>query len=147
MTDLGHLKDILRELITGYLALKDILQQERALLVDLRPFELEELSKRKDLVLLRIRLLETERLRLMERMKKKMNTEREITLRRLYEITGDTTFLELRSRLLSLLQAVSELNDFNRILIERSLNYVRTASSLLESLGVNLSRGSMRMEV
>jgi flagellar biosynthesis/type III secretory pathway chaperone len=137
MSELEQIKDILREELTGYLALQDLLQKERRCLVDLRFSEIEELSKKKDLIMMRLRLLDNERLRITERLRLKMKTEKVLNLKSIYEITGDEDFLHLRSRLISLLQAISELNSFNRLLIDRSLNYVKNASSLLEALGVN----------
>lgn len=138
MSELELIKEILRQQITGYQALRDILQKERRCLIDLRASEIEELSKNKDLIVMRLRLLEEERQRLIERFRQKIRTEREITLRNLYEITGDEEFLRLRSGLLSLIQAISELNDFNRVLIDRTLNYVKGASFLLDSHGITI---------
>ncbi len=147
MTEFEHIKDILRNQLTGYRALQEVLQEERKALVDIKVSEIEELSKKKDLIIMRLRLLEEERLRLTERLRIKLKTERQLNLKKLYEITGDEDFLHLRSRLLSLLQAISELNDFNRLLIDRSLNYVKSASSLLQALGVRSAMPSLSKEV
>lgn len=95
---------------------------------------------------MRLRLLEEERIRVIERFRNKIKTEKEINLRRLYEITGDDEFLKLRSELLSLIQAISELNDFNRILIDRTLNYLKSASFLLDSHGINAPQYSLNRE-
>ncbi|MCX7792852.1 MAG: flagellar protein FlgN [Thermodesulfovibrionales bacterium] len=144
MSELELIKDILRQQVLGYHALKEILQKERICLTDLRSSEIEGLAKEKDLMVMRLRLLEEERIRLLRRLKEKIKTEKELNLRKLYEITGDEEFLRLRSGLLSLTQAISELNDFNRVLIERTLNYIRGASSLLDSFGVRVERDFSR---
>ncbi len=147
MSELELIKDILRQQVTGYQALREVLQKERGCLIDLKASEIEELSKKKDLILMRLRLLEEERLRIIERFRNKIKTEKDINLRRLYEITGDEDFLKLRSELLSLIQAISELNDFNRILIDRTLSYVRGASFLLDSKGVTVQQQAFSREV
>ncbi len=147
MSELSVIKDILRQQITGYQALREVLQKERRYLVDLKASEIEELSKKKDLILMRLRLLEEERLRIIERFRKKIKTEKDINMRRLYEITGDEELLKLRSELLSLIQVISELNDFNRILIDRSLSYVRNASFFLDSQGIKAPQHSLSREV
>lgn len=147
MSELTLIKDILRQQITGYQALREVLQKERRCLIDLKTSEIEELSKKKDLILMRLRLLEEERIRIIERFRKKIRTEKDINLRRLYEITGDEELLKLRSVLLSLIQAISELNDFNRILIDRTLNYIRGASFFLDSQGVTLKQQALNKEV
>lgn len=146
MSELELIKDILRQQLTGYQALREVLQKERGCLIDLKASEIEELSKKKDLILMSLRLLEEERLRIIEGFRNRIKTEKDINLRRLFEITGDEEFLKLRSELLSLIQAISELNDFNRILIDRSLSYVRSASFLLDSHGINAPQHSLNRE-
>lgn len=47
MSDLAVIKDILRQQITGYQELREVLQKERRCLVDLKAFEIEELSKKR----------------------------------------------------------------------------------------------------
>lgn len=146
MSELEIIKDILRQQVTGYQALKDILQQERICLIELRSSEIEGLSKKKDLTVMRLRLLEEERIKVIEKFRNKIKTENELNLMKFYEITGDEEFLKLRSELLSLIQAVSELNSFNRVLIDRTLNYLRGASFLLDTRGVTVQKQGLSRE-
>jgi len=111
---------ILNEQVNGYKKLVDLLQRERACLLDLNAKGVEELSKEKDTLIMRLRLLEEERVRVV---KKEFNGE--VSLQGLWKLTGDSAFMEIRSKLLSLVQSIEELNEFNRLLIERSLNYIR----------------------
>ncbi len=121
---------ILNEQVIGYKMLLELLQRERLCLIDLNAGAVEELYKEKDVLILRLRLLEEERLRLM------MDYGRgDITLQKLGEVTGNIIFLDIRSKLKSLMQAIEELNNFNRLLIERSLSYFRSNSGFFNTFG------------
>ncbi len=120
MKPVESIANILTEQIGSCKVLLGILQRERACLVDFNADGVEELSKEKDTVLLRMRLLEEERIRLVRKF-----FERELTLKEISALTGDTSLLDIRSTLLSLAQSVEELNQFNRLLVDRSLSYIR----------------------
>lgn len=139
MTIIEQILNILNEQINGYKLLLDLLQKERECLLDLNVEGVEDIVKEKDTILLRLRLLEAERIRLT-----KIFSKDDITLRGLYEITGDASFIETRSKLISLLQSVEELNKFNRLLIERSLNYISGAINLFNffDIGTNIGKGA-----
>jgi flagellar biosynthesis/type III secretory pathway chaperone len=96
----------------------------------------EALSKEKDTIVLKLRLLEEERLRLARVFAQEKGMEGELTLQKLCEVTGDKAFSQKRSQLISLLQGISEFNEFNKILIERSANFVRRTLSFLDSYGL-----------
>jgi hypothetical protein len=126
------LAKILNEQVIGYKMLLELLQKERLCLIDLNAGAVEELYKEKDILILRLRLLEEERLRLMIDLGRG-----DITLQKLGEVTGNTIFLDIRSKLKSLMQAIEELNNFNRLLIERSLSYFRSNAGFFKTFGFN----------
>lgn len=132
MTQEDSLANILNEQVMGYKMLLELLQKERLCLIDLNAWAVEELYKEKDVLILKLRLLEEERLRLMKDFGKG-----EVTLQKLGELTGNKTFLDIRSKLKSLMQAVEELNSFNRLLIERSLSYFRSNAGFFNTFGFN----------
>lgn len=127
------IKSILIEQINGYRSLMNILQRERAYLLDFNPSGIEDLSKEKDNIVLKLRLLEEERLRLVDNFLKEAGIDGELSLNRLYDVTGDDAFKVIRLQFISLIQAISELNEFNRILIERSLNFIKGATNVFDS--------------
>jgi len=129
------LAKILNEQVNGYRELLELLQRERQDLIDVNAGAIEELYKGKDVLILRLRLLEEERIRLMRDVGS--NT---MTLKALAEKTGNSAFLELRSKLKSLVQAIEELNSFNRILIDRSLGYLKTNAHFFNIFGMNEGR-------
>lgn len=132
MKTLDALKSILIEQINGYRALMNILQRERAYLLNFNPQGIEDLSKEKDNMVLKLRLLEEERIRLVDIFFREKDIDGDRGINRLYEITGDEDFKVIRLQYISLIQAISELNEFNRILIERSLNFLKGATSIFE---------------
>lgn len=128
-----RIKDMLEQQVSGYRELLDLLQKERRRLIDLDWEAIKELSKQKDTVVLKLRLLEEERVRLTEGFCFDGHDGTSLSLRELEARTGDPAFRTLRSRLLCLLQSISELNEFNRILIDRSLSVVNGS---LEAIGM-----------
>lgn len=141
--------NILKEQIKTYKILHDLLKKERACLIEINAGKVEEISKEKDTVVMKLRLLEEERLRLMKRFAEDKHVSSDINLRELGELTGNTHFTELRSQLISLLQGIEEMNKFNSILIERSINHIRSTTNFFSlfrsenvpnSTGVLLSR-------
>jgi hypothetical protein len=151
MKTVESIKKLLREQLSGYKALIELLKRERECLVDLNQKGVEELSKEKDTLTLKLRLLEEERVRLTVKFAAALangegvtkNTAGiaipaagELTLRKLGELTGDGEFLDIRTKLRSLTQSIEELNDFNKLIIERSLNYIKKSSAFLQAFGV-----------
>jgi len=59
-----------------------------------------------------------------------------VTLLVIAERTGDHAFFEYRTKLISLLQSITELNAFNRTLIDRSVSVVKNALSFLGAIGI-----------
>jgi flagellar biosynthesis/type III secretory pathway chaperone len=140
------IKSILSEQVAGYRTLLEVLQRERSCLVHVDPAGVEALSKEKDTIVLKLRLLEEERIRLVTAFARSLGIDEKSALEKLAEVTGDSDFRRLRLQLISLLQGIMELNDFNRVLIERSSAVIKNALGFLGSLGVNLqgnSRGAL----
>ena len=133
------IKNILSEQVSGYRMLMEVLRREREYLVHFNAAGVEALSKEKDTVVLQLRLLEEERIRLVRAFAADLKLDEDLSLQRLVEITGDEAFQKLRLQLISLLQGIVELNEFNRVLIERSSGVVKNALQFLSSLGINLN--------
>lgn len=139
-----NIKSILMEQVLGYKTLLDTLRREREYLMHINPSGVETLSKEKDTIVMKLRLLEEERIRLVGTFAANHAISKETAFQKLSEITGDNTFQQLRLQLISLIQSIMEFNDFNRILIERSASVVKNALDFLGSVGVNVntSKGS-----
>ncbi|MFA4909444.1 MAG: hypothetical protein WC649_00130 [Desulfobacteria bacterium] len=65
------------------------------------------------------------------------NVTGNMSLQRIYELTGDNSFQVLESQLLTVLQSIEDMNEFNRILMERSINFVKNAANFLDSFAFN----------
>ena len=117
------IKDVLERQIEEYKDLLVLLRKERQCLIDFDGSGVKDLAKQKDTAVLKLRLLEQERLRLMGDFQNLSGEKDRMSLQDLSKTTGDGAFLEIRNRMISLLQGIQELNEFNRILIERSLNF------------------------
>ena len=135
MSSAEAIKSILYAQVDGYRALLDILQQERAYLIRFNPLGVETLSKEKDTAVMKLRLLEEERVRIVRLYVREQGIAESDVFRCLAESTKDDTFQRLRLQLISLLQSITELNGFNRILIERSAAVVKNALNFLNSCG------------
>ncbi len=128
MTSDTAIINILKEQINTYKMLNDLLKKERDCLINIDAEKVEEISKEKDTVIMRLRLLEEERQRLIRQFAEENGVDAEINLEKLGRMTGNRLFHDLRSRMLSLLQSIEEMNKVNSILIDRSLNYIRTTT-------------------
>jgi flagellar biosynthesis/type III secretory pathway chaperone len=124
---------ILQEQINTYKMLLELLKKEKACLVDIDVEKIEEISKEKDTVVMRLRLLEEERVRLMRKFEDDNYITNNMNLEDLAKFTGDKIFSVLRSEMLSLLKNIEEMNKFNGILIGRSIRHIRTTTSFFNS--------------
>ncbi len=136
------IKSLLVEQIDGYRSLLDLLQRERECLLNLDANGVESISKEKDTTIMRLRLIEEERGRLVNKFSREKMISGEANLQILSEMTGDDTFQTLRLQLISLLQSIEELNAFNKVLIGRSLNFIKNSMAFLESFGVGIGRSN-----
>ena len=140
MRSVDCIKNILTEQINGYRTLLALLQRERECIVNLNAGAIETVSKEKDTIVLRLRLLEDERKRLLDVFTAETKNNDTMTLQRLYEVTGDKDFQSMRLQLRSLLQSIEELNAFNMILIGRSLSFINSSMNFLGSFGVDMQQ-------
>lgn len=139
MEALGAIKRVLGEQIQGCRQLLELLQREKLCLLDLQMEGVEAIIKEKDILVLKLRLLEEERARLLESLVrgktlgilKKETDPRNISLLKLAEISGETIFQEMRSKLISLSQSIKELNTFNQGMIDRTLGFLKKNNQLL----------------
>jgi len=127
------IKNIVLEQVNGYRSLLDLLQKERGCLVNLDAAGVEDISKEKDTIVLKLRLIEEERCRLIEKFATEHDVRGEITLQRLADLTGDEALRMQRLQLISLIQSINELNAFNMVLIGRSLNFIKHSMLFLNS--------------
>lgn len=135
-----ELKEVLKAQIKTHEELVSILQKEREALILFNPDEIERLAKEKDMVLMKIRLFEEERSNLINKIAQQNGIGYDINLSKIVELTGDYEFKELGLKLISLVQSVIELNEFNRILIERSSKHIDTFLVFLENNGIEPGR-------
>ncbi len=140
MTVLENIKNILIEQINGYRSLLELLQKERLCLLNFDAHGVEAVSKEKDVAIIRLRLMEEERVRLINKYLSEKNLSCEFTLQKLIDLTGDNNLKILRMQLISLMQSIEELNSFNMILIGRSLNFVKHSMAFLESVGIDIDQ-------
>jgi hypothetical protein len=140
----NNIKNIIVEQIDAYRRLLDLLHREKECLVNLNAAGIEKLLNEKDTVVLRLRLLEEERVRLIGKFSQDNRVPRDMSMKILYDITKDDSFHVLRLQLVSLVQSISELSEFNKILIERSINFVKNSTYFLDLLGLNASHNNSR---
>lgn len=140
MRTLDNIKNLLVEQINSYRSLLDLLQRERESLIHLDAGGVEAISKEKDTVIIRLRLIEEERVRLVGKFLAENRLAATLSLQRIVEITGDETLQILRLQLVSLLQSIGELNTFNMVLIGRSLNFIKHSMAFLESFGLDIDQ-------
>ncbi len=136
------IRGILIEQIDGYRTLLDLLQGERECLLNLDAAGVERISKEKDTIVIRLRLIEEERGRLMKKFALEHMISGDVSLQRLAGITKDDTFQTHRLQLVSLIQSIEELNAFNMVLIGRSLNFIKSSRMFLESCGLDMNRSN-----
>jgi len=120
---------MLQEQIKTYKMFHDLLSRERECLVKIDSEKVDEISKVKDTVIMKLRLLEEERQRLIKQYAEENGLESDVNLDKLGKLTGNSAFHEMRSQLLSLLQSIEEMNRVNSILIDRSLNHIKTTAN------------------
>ena len=133
MTSDKAILNILEEQLRSYKIFHDLLIKERECLVKINPEMVEEISKEKDTVIMRLRLLEEERQRLVRKFADEHTIDGEVNLKVVGRITGNERFNTVRSQLLSLLQSIAEINKFNSILIDRSIHYLKMTSNFIGS--------------
>lgn len=166
MNSIESIKKILRGQVDGYKALLAVLREERQHLIDFNEPGIQKVSKEKDTLVLKLRLFEQERARLVKCFEeeleaallsktedlgeglKKIDSEqtktqqqeqrhKDLTISEISELTGDMEFQHIRSQMKSLMQGIEEFNEFNKFLIDRSLKYLKTTADFLKAIGVS----------
>lgn len=135
--NLENLKSVLFGLVRNCQALLRLLQREREILVEFDAQQLALISREKDTIVLKLQLLEEERARIVREYASHAGLDEPVTLKRVCDVAHDETLKEFRLQLISLAQSISEHNNFNRILTERSTSFSANTLGLLSSLGVN----------
>jgi flagellar biosynthesis/type III secretory pathway chaperone len=129
---------LLNEEIGLYESLLVTLQKEKKSVVDSNLKQLNESSKEKENLFLKIRILEEQRLTVLERLAKKLGEPvHSLTLTELSHLLKDpyaTRIKNCQSSFLSLAQSIQEINLSNRALLHHSLDLVRGSLSLLNDL-------------
>ncbi len=133
---MNELKNVLKAQINAYKELVSLLQREREALITFSPDEIEALSKEKDMIIMKIKLFDEERINLLSMISSNLHTDDIITLSKLVEVTKDEEFRDLGLQLISLIQSVAELNEFNKILIEKSSRHIKSFLCFLENCGI-----------
>ncbi len=149
MPQLETIKKVLFEQVQGCRLLLELLQREKICLLGLQMDGIEALSKQKDILVLKLRLLEEERERLLDsyllenfpELFKEGTCSPKISLQKLAELTGESIFHEIRSKLISLSQSTKELNDFNKMMIDRTLGFLKKNNQFLGMLYPGNFRG------
>lgn len=139
MKTIEAVKKILIEQIEGCRQLLSLLQREKVCLMELHLEEVEAVTKEKDILVLKLKLLEEERKRLLDRLmqsedfSRTLNKEerQKMSLQRLAGLMGDSSLMDMRSKLISLSQSIKELNDLNKIMIDRTLGYLKKSNQFL----------------
>jgi len=135
---LDNLLDVLNEEMGFYRQLILSLQKEKKAVVDSKIEVLNEAGKEKENQLLKIRILEEERVKIIEELACKLGHPcQEITLSELSQIIKEPYAERLSSccsNLKSLLQSIQEINQDNKMLITHSIELVKGSLNLLNQL-------------
>jgi len=129
---------LLNEEIGLYESLLMTLQKEKKSVVDSNLKQLNESSKEKENLFLKIRILEEQRLTILgslgQKLGKPAHTLTLTELSRLLEDPYATRIRNCQSSFLSLAQSIKEINLSNQTLLHHSLDLVRGSLSLLNDL-------------
>lgn len=137
MVLLEDLAQVLEQEIGKYEALLRLLRQERGLIISGDLAALGELVKRKETLVLELKIIQEARVTLMTRVSAAHDIPLvELTLRRLADlvpISHRPSYRSLLDRLIVLAAALVEENDWNAALLDRSMAYVKCSLSFLTS--------------
>ena len=121
-----------------YCTLLEIMQAEKEALVGSRIEELQERIKEKENLLLKIRILDEQRHKLLKKITNLLGDKGEgLTLTRLSELIDEPLAARLKnssSKLLAVTQSIQELNDSNRSLLIHSIDLVKGSLNLLTNV-------------
>jgi len=133
---LSDLVQLLEEEAVLHQELLSIVTKEREILRSFAVEELYENNKAKETLILKIRLMEQGRQNLIAKLAQ--GEDRPLTLIQVAELTPEpwkTRFLELRSKLVALMEEVMSMNSRNRFLIQYTQNNLNHLYSLITFYG------------
>ncbi len=115
-----------------------LLQKEREVIVGLDPAALELLLREKETIFTGIRLCDESRERVLSSLGFSGRTISDLA--QLAEIDYRDRLSGLASKFKAIVSSIAELNRFNSVLIEKSLQYVKTSYNFLDSFGIQPKR-------
>jgi len=129
--------NLLEEEIALYRGLLLVLQKEKRAVVYSNLNELNESGKEKESLILKIRILEEQRLRFLEKLADSRGYPSQdftlIQLSQLAEEPYSTRFKNCHSKFLALIQSIREINQINKALLMHSQELVRGSLALLNN--------------
>lgn len=135
---LNRLIGLVEEETDLYGALLSVLQKEKEAVVSSDLKELNEGSKQKESLILKIRILEEQRLTLLKKLADSLgHSSQYLTLTQVYQVVDEPYSSRLRessSNLSALVQSIQEVNHTNKALLIHSIELVRGSLSLLHNL-------------
>jgi flagellar biosynthesis/type III secretory pathway chaperone len=135
---LTKLIGLLEEETGLYRSLLFLLQEEKRAFSASALEDLTDAGKEKENQILKIRILEEQRVRMIEGLADRMGRSfRDLTLSRLIRMVDEpfaARLTDCRSNLISLVQSIRELNESNGAQIEHSLGLVRGSLALLNNI-------------
>ena len=135
---LNDLLGLLEGEIGLYASMLLALQKEKKAIVDSNHEELSETSREKENLFLKIRILEEQRLSILESLARNLgHPAQDLTLSKLSQLVQEpqsTQLVGCHSTFLSLAQSIQEINLSNKALLTHSLDLVNGSLSLLGDL-------------
>ena len=135
---LNDLLGLLEGEIGLYASMLLALQKEKKAIVDSNHEELNETSREKENLFLKIRILEEQRLSVLEKLAQNLGQPaQDLTLNKLSQLVQEpqsTQLVGYHSKFLSLAQSIQEINLSNKALLTHSLDLVNGSLSLLSDL-------------
>ena len=138
---LNELLSLLEGEISLYGSLLLALQKEKRAVVESNLEELNETNREKESLFLKIRILEEQRITILENLAENLGqSAKNLTLTKLSQLVEEPQSIQLadcHSRFLSLAQSIQEVNLSNKALLNHSLDLVRSSLTLLSDLMVS----------
>jgi flagellar biosynthesis/type III secretory pathway chaperone len=135
---LNKFVDLVEDEIGLCRSLLSVLQKEKQAVVGSELTALNETSKAKENLLLKIRILEEERLRMLEKLADSLGyPTQDLTLSKLPQLVEEphsTRLMECYSNLSALTQSIQDVNNINKALLKHSLELVRGSLTFLDNL-------------
>jgi len=129
---------LLEDITVLYRSLLSVFKKEKMAVLDSDLVSLNEAGKEKENIILKIRILEEQRIHMLERIAVFLNSSSQsLTLTKLSRLLAEpysTRFKECSSDLLALSQTIKKENQSNKTLLMHSLELVRSSFSLLDNL-------------